>query len=570
MAHFSEHFLQQVLERSDIVELISRHVDLKKAGGNLMGLCPFHHEKTPSFSVSPDKQLYHCFGCGKGGGAFQFLMDYDDLAFPEAVERLAEKAGLDVPRNTIAPERLRKDESSRNLLSKTVDLFHQELYSSNSARARHYLQARSLPEKIWQDYLLGYAPEGYGFLQSSFDHSYLTDLEAIGLLFKGERGYGDRFRGRIMFPIRDRRGRFAGFGGRLIDKGEPKYLNSPETALFHKSEFLYGYHENREHIRKLGHLLVVEGYMDVLMLAAFDLPFAVAPLGTAIGESQIKAILRLHPSPVFCFDGDRAGRRASWRALECMMPVITADYSPRFMFLPEGEDPDSLLRHEGRQGFTEQMEKAAPVLETFLAGLKNLAGSGAGGRAQMAKRADRMLREMGDHYLRQAWQQDVERVTGISLKTKRFMTSIHSTSAGKAGRKRRSLEDQFVAVLLQNPERFEQLPKDADQFSLDDKVLNSIYTRALQHIRDGSGLSPSRLALDFPDDQRISRWLNEPEVNEETFTGLLLDIRVRDVKKRLGRTIDLSEKGQLKNCLRQLEQERIELYKRVTTEVKHE
>ncbi len=571
MAHFSEQFLQQVLERSDIVELISRHVDLKKAGSNLMGLCPFHHEKTPSFSVSPDKQLYHCFGCGKGGGAFQFLMDYDDLAFPEAVERLAEKAGLDVPRNKMVPEERRKDESSRNLLSHTVDLFHQGLYSSNAARARHYLQARGLPEKIWQDYLLGYAPEGYGFLQRSLDHGCLTDLEAIGLLFKGERGYRERFRGRIMFPIRDRRGRFAGFGGRLIGNGEPKYLNSPETAFFHKSELLYGYHEHREHIRKLDHLLVVEGYMDVLMLAAFDLPFAVAPLGTAIGESQIRAILRLHPSPIFCFDGDRAGRRASWRALECMMPIMTADHSPRFMFLPEGEDPDSLLRHKGRPGFTEQMEKAAPVLETFLTGLKNLAGgSGAEGRARMAKRADRMLKEMGDHYLRQAWQQDVERVTGISLKTTRFMTSDHSTTAGKTGRKGRSLEDKFVAALLQNPERFGQLPKNADQFSLDDKVLNSIYTRALQNVRDGSGLSPSRLALDFPDDQRISRWLNEPEVNDETFTGLLLDIRVRDVKKCLGRTIDLSEKEQLKNRLRQLEQERIELYKRTTTEVKHE
>jgi len=352
MTHFSEQFLQRVLERSDIVELISRHVDLKKAGGNLMGLCPFHHEKTPSFSVSPDKQLYHCFGCGKGGGAFQFLMDYDDLAFPEAVETLAEKAGLDVPRNTMVPEERRKDESSRNLLSQTVDLFHQELHSSNAARARHYLQARGLPEKIWQDYLLGYAPEGYGFLQRSLDHSCLTDLEAIGLLFKGERGYGDRFRGRIMFPIRDRRGRFAGFGGRLIDKGEPKYLNSPETAFFHKSELLYGYHENREHIRKLAHLLVVEGYMDVLMLAAFDLPFAVAPLGTAIGESQIKAILRLNPSPIFCFDGDRAGRRASWRALECMMPIMTADHTPQFMFLPEGESGRKWSRGPGADGQT--------------------------------------------------------------------------------------------------------------------------------------------------------------------------------------------------------------------------
>ncbi len=565
MVNFSPEFLERVLDRTDIIELISRHVDLKKAGSNMMGLCPFHHEKTPSFSVSPDKQLYHCFGCGKGGGAFQFLMDHDGLTFPEVVEMLAEKAALEVPRSTSSAADERQDRDTRNLLARAVELYHRELYSPGAAEARAYLQARKLPEAVWRDYLLGYAPEGYSFLRSHFGSDALEQLSEVGLLFKGERGYGDRFRGRVMFPIRDRRGREVGYGGRLIGEGEPKYLNSPETKYFHKSSLLYGYHEHREQIRKRDRLLLVEGYMDVLMLAAHDLPIAVTPLGTALGESQIRTILRLNPVPVFCFDGDQAGRKAAWRALERMMPLIEAEHKPCFMFLPEGEDPDSLLCKEGGEAFAGRIEQASPVLQTLLAGLKNLAGSGAEGRARMAKRADNMLATMQDHYLRQAWRQEIERTTGINLKATRSISGrqrqgLQATASGSGS----ALEDQFVAALLQKPERIRTLPDDARQFFLDDKVLNKIYTRALESSGDNPNILVSHLSLNFQEDPRIPRWLNESAVSDDCFDGLLLDMQIRSMKRVLKQVRgDLTEHLKVKACLKKLEGLRIERYKRL-------
>jgi DNA primase len=565
MTHFPAEFLERVLERTDIVELVSRHVELKKAGNNLMGLCPFHHEKTPSFSVSPDKQLYHCFGCGKGGGAFQFLMDHDGLSFPEAVEMLAEKAGLEMPQHASSADE-RQTREGLHLLEEVAELFHRELFSSQAANARAYLKNRKLPETVWRDYLLGYAPDGYGFLQRHLGARALARLAAVGLLFKNERGYGDRFRGRIMFPIRDRRGRIVGFGGRLIGQGEPKYLNSPETRYFHKSDLLYGYHEHREQIRKRRVLLVVEGYMDVLMLAAHDLPIAVTPLGTALGVSQIRTILRLHRAPVFCFDGDRAGRQAAWRTLERLMPVIEAEHEPRFMFLPEGEDPDSLVCREGGEAFAKRIGHASPVLRTLLAGLRKLAGSGAEGRARMAKRADKMLAEIQDPYLRQAWQQEIERVTGIHLKKVRI-GSVRRTST-YAGKTVSGLEEKFVAALLQKPERIQQLPGEARQFFLDDEVLHRIYTRALKMASENLATSLSSLTLEFPEESRIPRWLNEPEISDTCFAGLLLDMQVRSVKKRLKQIrTDLVEHLKLKSRLAELEKMRIERFKRINAEV---
>ena len=346
MANFPPPFLDEVLSRTDIIEIIARHVELKKSGSNMMGLCPFHNEKSPSFSVSPDKQLYYCFGCGKGGGAFQFLMDHDGYAFPEAVEYLAEKAGLEVPQTTRAdPDEQARHRQAQDMLSKASDAFARSLRSESGSGARAYLKQRGLPEEIVRDYGLGYVPPGYGFMQKVFgeDKRTLTQLEAVGLLFKGERGYGDRFRDRLMFTIRDRRGHVVGFGGRVLGEGEPKYLNSPETAWFHKSDLLYGFSEHRDVIRKEKQLLIVEGYMDVLALAASGLKIGLAPLGTAIGERQIREIFRLHEAPVFCFDGDRAGRQAAWRALERMLPLLKAELTPQFLYLPDGEDPDSVV-----------------------------------------------------------------------------------------------------------------------------------------------------------------------------------------------------------------------------------
>jgi DNA primase len=535
MAHFPADFLDEVLARTDIVELISRHVQLKKSGNNFMGLCPFHHEKSPSFSVSADKQLYYCFGCGKGGGAFQFLIEHDGYSFPEAVEYLAEKAGLAVPKIQAADDgEVERRKRAMALLDKAATLFSTALSAPEGKAGMDYFRRRKLPEAVIKKYRLGYAPPGYGFLEKALgrDARVLAQLEAVGLLFKGERGYADRFRGRVMFPITDRRGQVVGFGGRILDAGEPKYLNSPETAFFHKSDLLYGFFEHRDEIRSRKLLVVVEGYMDVLAMAAHGLPVGLAPLGTAIGERQVRELLRLSFEPIFCFDGDRAGRQAAWRALERMLPVLSAEHAPRFLYLPEGEDPDSLLQSEGAETFAKRLENdAQPVLETWLAGLRNLAGSGPEGRARMAKKADAMLAAMSDDYLRQAWRQEAEKATGLSLKQGAVMRPAprRPVAGPNPGN---SLRERFVAALVQKPSRIGLLPQDSDKFFLDDQGLSLIYTRALQLA--ASEKHPIQiLVTEFPEDERIPRWANQDETSDEEFSGLLLAIQQEEIKRRL-------------------------------------
>ncbi len=557
MANFTPAFLDEVLARTDIVELIARRVDLKKAGANLMGLCPFHHEKTPSFSVSPDKQLYYCFGCGKGGGAFQFLMEHDGYSFPEAVEYLAEKAGMELPRSDTRSEDEQR-RRARDLLDKAVDAFARVLASDRGQAARTYLERRGLPADVARHYRLGYAPAGYGFMERVFgkDQRMMAQLEQVGLLFRNDRGgYGDRFRERIMFPIRDRRGHVVGFGGRMLGDGTPKYLNSPETPLFHKADLLYGFSEHRDHIRRQKRLLVVEGYMDVLMLVANGLPLALAPLGTAIAERQIREIFRLCDSPVFCFDGDRAGRQAAWRALERMLPILTSEQSPRFLYLPEGEDPDSLVQKIGAERFTRQMDEARPVLETWLAGLRNIAGQGAEGRARMAKRADQMLAQMNDAYLRQAWQQEVESVTGIRLQA----APARERTARPTPARSASLEEKFLAALIQQPARFKALPADAKQFLLDDDRLSAVYTRAFDQADQQTDAFLQGLVRDFPDEaQRISRWAVGTPVSESEFSDLLLAVRMNALRRRIAQSRgDVAKVVEMKQQLEALKSEQL-------------
>lgn len=532
MAHFPADFLDEVLERTDIVELIARHVQLKKSGNNFMGLCPFHHEKTPSFSVSADKQLFYCFGCGKGGGAFQFLTEHDGYSFPEAVEYLAEKAGLALPeaREVDSGEQERK-KRALGLLEKVSGLFCRALHADSGRAGMEYFQRRKLPPEVIRKYRLGYAPPGYGFMERVLgrDARVLAQLEAIGVMFKGDRGYVDRFRGRVMFPITDRRGQVVGFGGRILDSGEPKYLNSPETAFFHKSDLLYGFFEHRDEIRKRKLLVVVEGYMDVLAMVAHGLPVGLAPLGTAIGERQVREILRLHPEPVFCFDGDRAGKQAAWRALERMLPVLAAEHAPRFLFLPDGEDPDSILNSEGAEAFVKRLENdAKPVLDTWIEGLRKLAGSGPEGRARMAKKADSMLAAMQDDYLRQAWRQEAEQATSLSLKA--------PAAAARKPQPMKRVESlttpnqtRFVASLLQKPQRIGILLADPEKFFLDDPDLNALYTRVLE--LGAAKFAPrgviQALLIDFPQDERIPLWASQTDISDEEFEKLQLLMRER-------------------------------------------
>lgn len=363
-------FIDQLLTRVDIVDVIGSRVPLKKAGREYMACCPFHNEKTPSFTVSPTKQFYHCFGCGVHGSAISFLMEYEHLEYPEAIESLARTIGVQVPREGAedAPKPRKKDGNLYVLLDEAALWYQEQL--KQSPTAREYLQGRSLSAEVIARFGLGYAPAGLSLGRQLARYGE-DKLVASGMSIRNDAGQVyDRFRERVMFPIRDRRGRVIGFGGRIIGEGSPKYLNSPETEIFHKGSELYGLFEARQHTRKLERLLVVEGYMDVIALAQYDITYAVATLGTATTPEHIKQLLRLVSEVVFCFDGDRAGRDAAWRALENALPELRDDKEIRFLFLPQGEDPDTQIRQVGKVVFEQGLASALTLSGYLLAALK--------------------------------------------------------------------------------------------------------------------------------------------------------------------------------------------------------
>jgi DNA primase len=359
-----QNFIDELLARIDIVSVIDARVTLRKAGKEFQARCPFHDEKTPSFTVSPTKQFYHCFGCGAHGTAIGFLMEYERLEFPDAVEELARSVGLEVPREA-GPAPDGSLDELRALLER-VDAHYQRQLREHPQRERavDYLKARGVDGPTAARFGLGYAPPGWDGLRDDLGAGATEGLLKLGLLIERDGGGGyDRFRDRIMFPIRDRRGRVVGFGGRTLADDPAKYMNSPESPLFHKGRELYGLFEARSAVRQLERLVVVEGYMDVVALAQHEVPFAVATLGTATTVEHLDVLYRAAPEVVFCFDGDRAGRQAAWRALDQALPSQRDGRTARFLFLPEGEDPDSLVRTEGRDGFMARLDAAMPLSE---------------------------------------------------------------------------------------------------------------------------------------------------------------------------------------------------------------
>lgn len=363
-----QHFIDDLLYRADIVDVVGSYVQLKNAGANLQGLCPFHKEKSPSFSVSPSKQFYHCFGCGAHGNALGFLMAHLGLTFPEAVESLAGRMGLDVPYEKgqePAPEERSEREKLTLLMEAANKLYKAEL--KNAPQAIEYLKNRGLTGQIAARYGLGYAPENYQNLlaiESNYEKADLLDIAGLTKLSESGRRY-DRFRNRVMFPIRNGKGEVIGFGGRVIGEGEPKYLNSPETPLFHKGREVYGLFEARQAIHAMGYVLVTEGYMDVVALAQWGFENAVATLGTAVTPEHVQKLFKQTSKLVFAFDGDKAGQKAAWRALEACLSHVTDTKSAYFVFLPPEHDPDSFIREEGADGF-EAMVQQALSLSGFL------------------------------------------------------------------------------------------------------------------------------------------------------------------------------------------------------------
>ncbi|NJM32692.1 MAG: DNA primase [Limnobacter sp.] len=366
-------FIDDLLYRADIAEVVGQYVQLKSAGANLQGLCPFHNEKSPSFSVSPIKQFYHCFGCGAHGNAISFLMNHLGLTFPEAVETLAARMGLDVPHEKgveQAPELHSERESQVGTMTTASGFYKKQL--KRAPHAVDYLQRRGLTGEVAARFGLGYAPAGYQPLAEVFgDYASNTQLDAVGLTKQSEQGRRyDRFRDRIMFPIRNPKGQVIAFGGRILEQGEPKYLNSPETALFSKGTEVYGLFEGRQAIHAKGYVLVTEGYMDVVALAQWGYENAVATLGTAVTETHVQKLFKHTGRLVFAFDGDSAGRKAAWRALEASLPYVTPAKGAYFVFLPPEHDPDSYIRNEGPEAFEYLINKAESLADFLIRHLK--------------------------------------------------------------------------------------------------------------------------------------------------------------------------------------------------------
>jgi DNA primase len=356
-------FIDTLLARVDIVDVIDRRVPLKKAGQNYQACCPFHSEKSPSFTVSPTKQFYHCFGCGAHGTALGFLMEYEHMSFPDAVAALAQDAGLAVPESAQGPERPKPPPALWDALEQAARFYKQKL--RDTPRAIDYLKRRGLTGAIAARYGIGYAPDGSPLKQACANYADDT-LVTSGLVVENEGRRYDRFRDRIMFPIRNIKGQIIGFGGRVLDQGEPKYLNSPETPLFHKGSEIYGLYEARAAIKSAGRAIVVEGYMDVVALAQHGVEFAVATLGTATTPIHARTLLRHTDQLIYAFDGDNAGRKAAWRALENTLEALQDGKEVRFLFLPEGEDPDSYIRTHGQAAFLGLLDHEAVPLSAFL------------------------------------------------------------------------------------------------------------------------------------------------------------------------------------------------------------
>jgi DNA primase len=420
-------FIDDLLARADIVDVIDAYTTLKKAGKNYKGLCPFHSEKTPSFSVEPDKQFYYCFGCGAGGNALGFLMNYENLDYVEAIEKLATQMGMEVPReeSTVAHNAREKNLELLEVLQESARWYQTQLRNHpDKGRAVDYLKSRGLSGEIARDFALGYAPPGWNNLMDAVgtDESKKKALLNAGMLIENtdnnKYSLYDRFRDRIIYPIRDNRGRIIAFGGRVLGDDKPKYLNSPETPVFHKGEELYGLYEARKNTRKLERIVIVEGYMDVIALAQNDISYSVATLGTATSTSHLKRLFKLVPEVVFCFDGDDAGREAAWRALEQVLPLMEDGRTARFLFLPDGEDPDTQVRKTGSAAFSKTIGAATQLAEFFFQALgEKVDMNSLEGRARLGKMALPYIENIPRGIYHQLILDQLAAITGVDIQT---------------------------------------------------------------------------------------------------------------------------------------------------------
>ena len=460
-----ESFIQELLHRVDVVDLIDGFVPLKKAGANYAACCPFHNEKSPSFTVSPTKQFYHCFGCGAHGSAISFLMEYSGLGFVDAIKDLSSRVGLQVPED----EGRRAHDGPKitaltDLMARAAKYYYEQLKRSETAI--DYLKARGVSGEIAQKFGIGYAPDGWQNLGAAFDDYTISELQVAGLVIKNEQGrLYDRFRDRVMFPIMNQKGEVIAFGGRVMGEGEPKYLNSPETPLFEKGREVFGLPQARAALRDKDTAIVVEGYMDVVALAQHGVGNAVATLGTATTATHVQKLLRQVDRIVYCFDGDNAGRKAAWRALENSLEALPEQKSIGFVFLPDGEDPDSYVRSQGTEAFERLIMQAMPLSEFLLRELASRCDmTSAEGRAKLVAEAKPLLGRLQTPLLRLQLVKRLAEASGFSQpEVERLcdLRPIVRAAPARVARPAPSLLRPLLRLLLQKPELAKALPLDA-------------------------------------------------------------------------------------------------------------
>ncbi|UGB45310.1 DNA primase [Frateuria edaphi] len=523
-------FIDELLARVDIVDVIERRVPLKKAGREWTACCPFHNERTPSFYVSPAKQFFHCFGCGAHGSAVKFLMDYERLEFPDAVEELAQAVGLTVPREGGREAAPREDKTDLYaLLDNAARWYETEL--PRNAEAQAYCRKRGLDADTIARFRLGWAPAGYDGLIKALGGSdrRMQLLTEAGMVATGERGHRyDRFRERLMFPILDRRGRVIAFGGRVLSAEQsPKYLNSPETPLFHKGRELFALWQVKQANSQLARIVVVEGYMDVIALHQAGLPIAVATLGTATTPEHTEVLFRAAPDVVFCFDGDRAGRAAAWKALDAALPRLRDGRQAYFLFLPDGEDPDSLVRKEGKEGFEKRLKDATPLSDYFFGELAHDVDTASlDGRARLAERARPLIARLPDGAFRDLMAQELERRTGARANVPAEPAARRAVQRPVAVQ--RSLVRSAIALLLAQP-GLADLVEPPYRFLRLDKPGVGLLAELVDLCRARPGINPAMLVEHFaerPEYPALQKLMaamvvGEPDVQREEFLDAL-------------------------------------------------
>jgi DNA primase len=465
-------FIDDLLARLDIVDIIDARVKLKKKGKNYSACCPFHNEKTPSFSVSQEKRFYHCFGCGAHGNAIDFLMEYERLEFVETIEELASYLALEVPREQLsgsgfstAPKA--NTEQKRNLydmMGNIAEFYRSQLKLSSSKHAIDCLKARGLSKEVVQKFGIGFVADEWDLVRKNFGQSPNTQemLVSGGMLIENDKGNRyDRFRGRVMFPIRDRRGRVIGFGGRVIGDGTPKYLNSPETPIFHKGKELYGLYEVLQAYREPPQVLVVEGYMDVVALTQYGVDYSVASLGTSTTGDHLQVLFRQTNTVVCCYDGDRAGKEAAWRALENSLSYLKTGNTLKFLFLPDGEDPDSYIRQHGKEAFEEQVKNATPLSSYLFENLIELHQLNLGtneGKSALRAYASELINKIPDPYFQELLEKLLDEKTGFDNQLRKPKKRQSESIPKPHSDIKRTPMREVIALLLQNPHYVEMVP----------------------------------------------------------------------------------------------------------------